>query len=126
VDRILVVDDDQAIQKALKRLFEAEGYEVEISGDGKSALDAFRAVAPTAIILDLRLPFVSGQDVCLEIRRQSSTLPIVVLSAATDVLDKVMLLELGADDHVGLSAPGKLSREYARQFGIRAKLNRST
>ncbi|PYX61869.1 MAG: hypothetical protein DMG74_22000 [Acidobacteria bacterium] len=69
-------------------------------GDGKSALEAFRTVAPTAIILDLRLPIVSGQDVCREIRRQSSTLPIVVLTAATDVLDKVMLLELGADDYV--------------------------
>jgi two-component system, OmpR family, alkaline phosphatase synthesis response regulator PhoP len=101
MERILIVDDDQAIQKALKRLFEAEGYEVEISGDGKSALEAFRAVSPTAIILDLRLPFISGQDVCREIRRQSSTLPIVVLSASTDVLHKVMLLELGADDYVG-------------------------
>jgi len=101
MNRILVIDDDQAIQKALKRLFEAEGYEVEVSGDGKSALETVRAVAPTAIILDLRLPFLSGQDVCREIRRQSSTLPIIVLSAATDVLDKVILLELGADDYIG-------------------------
>jgi CheY-like chemotaxis protein len=61
MNRILVIDDDQAIQKALKRLFEAEGYEVEVSGDGKSALETVRAVAPTAIILDLRLPFLSGQ-----------------------------------------------------------------
>jgi DNA-binding response OmpR family regulator len=101
MDRILIVEDDRAVQKALKRLFESEGYRVEISGNGKSALEAFRVAAPTAIILDLRLPIVSGQDVCREIRRQTSTLPIVVLSAATDVLDKVMLLELGADDYVG-------------------------
>jgi len=101
MDRILIVDNDRAVQEALKRLFESEGYSVEISGDGKSALEVFRAAAPTAIILDLRLPMVSGQDVCREIRRQSSTVPIVVLSAVTDVFDKVMLLELGADDYVG-------------------------
>ena len=101
MERILIVDDDPAVQKALKRLFESEGYRVEVTGDGRSALEAFRAAAPTAVILDLRLPILSGQDVCREIRRQSSTLPIVVLSAATDVLDKVILLELGADDYVG-------------------------
>lgn len=70
------------------------------SADGESALEAFRNAAPTAIILDLRLPGISGQDVCREIRRQSSTLPIVVVSAASDVVDKVLLLELGADDYV--------------------------
>ena len=100
MERILIVDDDRAIQKALKRLFESDGYEVEIRGDGKSALEAFRALAPAAIILDMRLPILSGPDVCREIRSQSSTVPIVVLSAATDVLNKVLLLELGADDYV--------------------------
>jgi DNA-binding response OmpR family regulator len=101
MERILIVDDDRVVQKALKRLFESEGYEVEISGDGKSALDAFRVAAPTAIILDLRLPEMSGLEVCRAIRRQSSTMPIIVLSAVTDVLDKVVLLELGADDYMG-------------------------
>jgi DNA-binding response OmpR family regulator len=100
MEKILIVEDDRAVQKALKRLFQSEGYGVEITGDGKSALEAFRIAAPIAIILDLRLPIVSGQDVCREIRRQTLTLPIIVLSAATDVLEKVMLLELGADDYV--------------------------
>jgi DNA-binding response OmpR family regulator len=98
--RILIIDDDRAIQKALRRLFESDGYTVEISGDGKSALEAFRAAVPTAIILDLRLPIVSGREVCREIRRQSSTAAIVVLSAVTEVLEKIALLELGADDYV--------------------------
>jgi len=101
MERILIVDNDRAVQRALKRLFESEGYGVEIRGDGKSALEAFRAAAPTAIILDLRLPELSGQEVCREIRRQSSTMPIVVLSAATDDSDKILLLELGADDYMG-------------------------
>ena len=98
--RILVVEDDPAVQKALRRLFETEGYAVETQSDGKSALDSFQAAAPAAIVLDLRLPKVSGRDVCKEIKATAPTLPIVVLSAASDVSDKVLLLELGADDYV--------------------------
>jgi DNA-binding response OmpR family regulator len=100
METILIVEDDQSTQKALKRLFESEGYAVQIRGDGKSALEAFHTAAPTAIILDLRLPVVSGKDVCREIRQQSSTQPIIVLSASAEEEDKVVLLELGADDYV--------------------------
>jgi two-component system, OmpR family, alkaline phosphatase synthesis response regulator PhoP len=99
-ERILVVEDDRAVQKAMKRLFEAEGFLVEISGDGKSALESFRASAPSAVVLDLRLPAMSGRDVCREIKQQSPGLPIIVVSATSDVSDKVLLLELGADDYV--------------------------
>jgi Response regulators consisting of a CheY-like receiver domain and a winged-helix DNA-binding domain len=98
--RILVVEDDPAVQKALKRLFETEGYAVELQSDGKSAVESFQASAPAAIVLDLRLPKISGRDVCKEIKALAPTLPIVVLSAASDVSDKVLLLELGADDYV--------------------------
>jgi DNA-binding response OmpR family regulator len=100
IERILVVEDDHAVQKALKRLFEAERFEIEISGDGKSALEAFRKATPSAVVLDLRLPMMSGRDVCREIKQQAPSLPIIVLSAASDVADKVLLLELGADDYV--------------------------
>src|SRR5271166_4354357 len=100
MDRILVVEDDHAVQKALKRLFETEGFEIEISPDGKAGLEAFRRAAPAAIVLDLRLPLVSGRDVCREIKQQAPSVPIIVLSAASDVSDKVLLLELGADDYV--------------------------
>jgi len=98
--RILVVEDDPAVQKALRRLFETEGYTVETQSDGRSALDSFQSSAPAAIVLDLRLPKVSGRDVCKEIKALAPTVPIVVLSAASDVSDKVLLLELGADDYV--------------------------
>src|SRR5262252_8020298 len=98
--RILVVEDDPAVQKALRRLFETEGYSVETQSDGRAAPDSFQASAPAAVVLDLRLPKVSGRDVCKEIKALSPTLPIVVLSAASDVSDKVLLLELGADDYV--------------------------
>ena len=100
MERILVVEDDRAVQRALRRLFETEGFAVEISSDGKSALEAFRTTAPAAIVLDLRLPAMSGRDVCREIKQQSPSLPIIVLSATSDVSDKVLLLELGADDYV--------------------------
>jgi DNA-binding response OmpR family regulator len=98
--RILVVEDDPAVQKALRRLFETEGYAVEVQSDGRAGLDSFQASAPSAIVLDLRLPKVSGSDVCKTIKAISPTVPIIVLSAASDVSDKVLLLELGADDYV--------------------------
>jgi len=98
--RILVVEDDPAVQKALRRLFETEGYAVETQSDGKSALESFQSSAPAAVVLDLRLPKISGRDVCKEIESVAPALPIVVLSAARDVSDKVLLLELGADDYV--------------------------
>jgi DNA-binding response OmpR family regulator len=100
MERVLIVEDDQVVQRALKRLFEEHGYTIEIRGDGKSALEAFRCTAPTAIVLDLGLPVMSGTDACREIRQLSPTVPIIVLSASTDVVDKVLLLELGADDYV--------------------------
>ncbi|HZC23994.1 MAG TPA: response regulator transcription factor [Candidatus Binatia bacterium] len=98
--RILVVEDDPAVQKALKRLFETEGYAVEVQADGQSAMESFQAAAPAAVVLDLRLPKMSGREVCKEIKAHAPALPIVVLSAASDVSDKVLLLELGADDYV--------------------------
>src|SRR3979411_1119392 len=98
--RILGVEDDPAVQKALKRLSEPEGLTVEVQSNGQSALESFHSAAPLAIILDLRLPKLSGRDLCKEIKAQAPSLPIVVLSAASDVSDKVLLLELGADDYV--------------------------
>jgi DNA-binding response OmpR family regulator len=98
--KLLIVEDDPAVQKALKRLFEEQGYGTEIRSDGKSGLDTFRSTTPTAIVLDLGLPVMSGIDVCREIRQQSPTVPIIVLSASAEIADKVLLLELGADDYV--------------------------
>ena len=100
MDSILIVEDDRAVQKALKRIFESEGYRVNIAGDGKAGLETFQADSPAAVILDLRLPGVSGQDLCRELKSKKPITPIVILSATTDVVDKVLLLELGADDYV--------------------------
>jgi DNA-binding response OmpR family regulator len=100
METVLIVEDDPSVQKILRRLFESEGYRVEAYGDGQSAMDAVRKRTPTAVILDLILPVLSGKDVCREIRRELPHLPVIVVSALTDEFDKVVLLELGADDYV--------------------------
>src|SRR5580698_9483298 len=100
MEKILVIEDDQAVQRALRRTFESAGFDVSIASDGTTAMETFRTTTPRVVILDLRLPGRSGQDICREIKRLAATVPILVLSAASDVVDKVLLLELGADDYV--------------------------
>lgn len=100
MEKILVIEDDSAVQRALRRTFESAGFEVTIAADGATAMDTFRAAVPRIVILDLRLPGKTGQDICREIKHEAASVPILVLSAASDVLDKVLLLELGADDYV--------------------------
>jgi DNA-binding response OmpR family regulator len=100
MEKILVIEDDRSVRKALTQLFETEGYSVEAIADGAAGLSAFRAAPPALVVLDLKLPQVTGREVCREIRKAAPALPIVVLSATTDEVDKVLLLELGADDYV--------------------------
>jgi DNA-binding response OmpR family regulator len=100
MQKILLIEDDRSIHKALKLLFESEGFQLEIASDGEAGLEAFRAAPPALVILDLKLPKLAGRDVCREIRKGSATVPVVVLSATAEEVDKVVLLELGADDYV--------------------------
>ena len=99
-EKILVIEDDRAVQKALRRLFEGEGFVVEVAGNGTEGLEMFRAAPPSVLVLDLSLPGVPGQDICREINQVAPSLPIIILSARTEVMDKVLLLELGAHDYV--------------------------
>src|SRR5208337_1561822 len=100
MDKVLAIEDDPSVQRALRRTFETAGFDITIAPDGSSAMDVFRTTMPRVVILDLRLPGRSGQDICREIKRHAASVPILVLSAASDVVDKVLLLELGADDYV--------------------------
>lgn len=100
MDRILVIEDDSALQKALQRLFSSEGYAVEVAPDGITGLEMIRQRKPSALILDLRRPGSSGCDLCGEIVRLAPGLPFLILSASPDVANKVLFLELGADDYV--------------------------
>src|ERR1700692_3188240 len=97
---ILVVEDDPRIQKALERQFTMEGYTVHVSGDGAEGLAACKALHPAGVVLDLMLPGMPGREVCKGIKSWSPNTPVVVLSAVSEVADKVLLLELGADDYV--------------------------
>src|SRR6201987_3320819 len=97
---ILVIEDDPRMQKVLRRIFADEHYAVAIAGDGQTGLDLFRSEHPIAVVLDLILPRISGRELCQTFKNLSSETPIIVLSAISEVVDKVLLLELGADDYV--------------------------
>ena len=97
---ILVIEDDPRIQRALRRQFTAEGYEVHIEGEGPAGLAACKSMKPATVVLDLMLPGLSGREVCKGIKAWSAETPVIVLSAISEVADKVLLLETGADDYV--------------------------
>lgn len=97
--RILIVDDEVEIVRALQRSLVAHGYEVFTAHSGEEALEAWRASRPDVMLLDLGLPGISGLEVCQQVRAQSS-LPIIVLSVKGAERDKVQALDLGADDYV--------------------------
>ena len=99
-NRILVVEDDPSVQKILKRLFESEGFAVVGHIDGRAGLDSFRAEGPSAAILDLHLPGLSGKHLCQEMKAAEPSIPILILTASSDLNDKVTLLEMGADDYI--------------------------
>jgi len=100
MDTVLVVEDSRAMQRTLQRLFEADSLQVQIAPDGPSGLEFFRKQLPCAVVLDLKLPGLSGKELCREFKSIAASVPIVVLSANAEVEDKVLLLELGADDYV--------------------------
>src|SRR3982750_4163150 len=97
--RILLVDDEVPIQRAVAPLLRSRGYDVEVAGTGEAALKIIESRRPDLIILDLGLPDIEGTEVCRRVR-QESAVPILVLSARGGERDKVEALELGADDYV--------------------------
>jgi DNA-binding response OmpR family regulator len=97
---VLIIEDSRAMQRTLQRLFEADALEVRIASDGVEGLESFRKQTPSVVVLDLKLPNLSGKELCRSFKSQMPSVPIVVLSANAEVEDKVLLLELGADDYV--------------------------
>ena len=98
-NKVLLVDDDPSIIEVLKLYFEKEGYQVVTCMQGDKAFAVFNTSKPDIIILDLMLPGTDGNDICREIRK-TSDVPIIMLTARTDTLDKIIGLELGADDYI--------------------------
>src|ERR1700704_4497539 len=100
MDSVLIIEDSRAMQRTLQRLFESDSLEVQIASDGVAGLESFRKQPPSVVVLDLKLPRLSGKELCRAFKTQMPSIPIVILSAHEDVEDKVLLLELGADDYV--------------------------
>ena len=99
LEKVLVVDDDPNICDVLRMYLENEGYSVILSYDGEEALVKFNALKPDIILLDVMLPTLDGWQVCREVRKKSSV-PIIMITAKGDTFDKVLGLELGADDYI--------------------------
>lgn len=98
--KLLIVEDDQSMAVALRDGFEYEGYDVRVAEDGAAGLELLRDDPPDAMILDVMLPKVSGLDVCREVRKDGNRIPILMLTARGQEIDKVLGLKLGADDYV--------------------------
>ncbi len=118
---ILVVDDERAVRESLQRALELEGYETELAEDGRQALDRLASdPQPDAVILDVLMPGVDGLEVCRRLRSSGKKLPVLMLTARTEVEDRVAGLDAGADDYV--VKPFALEELLAR---LRALLRRT-
>lgn len=117
---ILVVEDEPALQETLAYNLEKQGYSVETVGDGRSALEAARRLRPDLLVLDIMLPELDGVEVCKALRREDFQSPIIMLTARDDEIDRVVGLEVGADDY--LTKPFSMRELMAR---VKAQLRRT-
>lgn len=117
---IVVVDDEAALRDSLSRTLRFEGYRVSIAADGARALELIRAEAPDGVILDVTMPVLGGLDSCRVLRAEGNTVPVLMLTARTEVADRVAGLEAGADDY--LVKPFALQELLAR---VHAMLRRT-
>ena len=119
--KVLIVDDDPNIVEVLRLYFDKDGFAVISCLSGEKALETFVTTVPDIIVLDLMLPGKDGYDICREIRRISDV-PIIMLTAKTDILDKVVGLELGADDY--MEKPFEPKELLARVKAILRRMNK--
>src|SRR5512140_2112709 len=118
-EKILVVEDEPSLQETLIYNLEKQGYRVEAVVDGRAAIEAARRITPDMIVLDIMLPELDGFEVC-KILRKEMTVPILMLTARDDEIDRVVGLEVGADDY--LTKPFSMRELMAR---VKAQLRRS-
>jgi two-component system alkaline phosphatase synthesis response regulator PhoP len=116
---ILIVEDDAGIQMILRDALAAQGYDVTTADDGRKGLELAKELKPALIILDVMLPLMDGFEVCKRIRKEGIVSPIMMLTVKDEELDKVLGLELGADDYV--TKPFSLKEVTAR---VKALLRR--
>ena len=118
--RVLVVDDEPAVRRALERALTLDNYEVELAADGQEALDALATAPADAVVLDMMMPRVDGLEVARRMRRAGDRTPILMLTARDAIDDRVTGLDVGADDY--LVKPFALRELQAR---LRALLRRT-
>ena len=118
--RLLVVDDDRAVRESLRRALTLEGYDVELAEDGADGLARMAGITPDAVVLDVAMPTVDGIEMCRRLRKDGSTVPVLMLTARESVTERVAGLDAGADDY--LVKPFALEELLAR---LRALLRRS-
>ncbi|HKE99825.1 MAG TPA: response regulator transcription factor [Actinomycetes bacterium] len=120
-NRVLLAEDDRATRESLTRALELEGYQVRVVADGAGVLDQLAASPADVLVLDLMMPHVGGLTVCQRLRGQGNRIPILIVTARTEVSDRVAGLDAGADDY--LPKPFALEELFAR---VRALLRRAT
>lgn len=119
-ETILIVEDEPSLQETLAYNLEKQGYIVESAGDGRTALETARRLRPDLIVLDIMLPALDGVEVCKTLRREDFQFPIIMLTARDDEIDRVVGLEVGADDY--LTKPFSMRELIAR---VKAQLRRT-
>ena len=97
---ILVIDDDESLRDTIGLMLEQEGFRAVLAADGREGYEKALLLKPDLLLVDLRLPGMNGVEICKQLRADQATTPIMVLSAVGDEVDKVLLLEIGADDYV--------------------------
>ncbi len=119
--KILIAEDDQYTRMGLSEIFEGEGYETVCAANGEEAYSLYLEEKPDLLCLDIMMPVMNGYDLCKKIRKQNRQVPVLFISAKTEEIDKVVGLELGADDYI--TKPFGVREVIAR---VRAVLRRSS
>ncbi|RPH56175.1 MAG: DNA-binding response regulator [Chloroflexi bacterium] len=120
METILVVEDEPSLQETLAYNLQKQGYIVEATGDGRAALEKARALQPDLLVLDIMLPGLDGIEICKTLRREGFHSPIIILTARDDEIDRVVGLEIGADDYI--TKPFSMRELIAR---VKAQLRRT-
>ncbi len=120
MEKILIVEDEPSLQETLAYTLQKQGYTVEVTGNGRTALETARTFLPDLILLDIMLPGLDGVEVCKTLRREKLEMPIIMLTARDDEIDRVVGLEIGADDYV--TKPFSMRELVAR---VKAQLRRT-
>ena len=115
---VLVIDDDATLRDTIGLMLETEGFRPVLAEDGKSGIKQAMALKPDLVLVDLRMPGLTGIEVCKQMRSAGMKTPLIVLSAIGDEMDKVLLLEIGADDYV-VKPFGKIGRASCRERVLR-------